>query len=105
MIAQVSLLRSASSPSTMVLYELGTTLSIERNAGRRFFIPYFGFTFGGLAHAELGNTAFFYPMFGLSVVWDKHLTASVEGGYHFPFANVDTLRGIRAQLSVRFSVW
>ena len=105
LIGQVSLLRSASSDATMVLYETGITLSFERNAGRRFFIPFFGFTLGGLAHAELRNTAFFYPMVGVNIVWDKHLTASLEGGYHIPFTRVDELRGFRAQLSVRFSVW
>ena len=102
---QASLLRSASSPSTLALFEGGLTLSFERNSSRRFAIPYFGFAFGGTLHDELGNAGYVYPMGGVHLFWHKNVVLDLQGGYHFPFESVDVLRGPRAQAVAQFSLW
>lgn len=102
---QASILDSKSSGSSLALYDVGFSLSLERNSSRRFLIPYFGATLGGTIHEELPNTAFAYPFGGLHLFWHHHLVLNAEGGYHFPFDAVDEMRGPRAQLSARFSLW
>jgi hypothetical protein len=102
---QASLLRSLGSEKTLALYDTGYTLSFERNSSRRFVIPYFGGTLGALSHAELGHSAYTYQFAGAHLVWHQNLIVSAEGGYQFPFSDVDVVRGPRAQFSAGFSMW
>lgn len=102
---QASLLRSLATEHTLALYDAGYTLSFERNSSRRFVIPYFGGTVGGLSHAELGDSAYTYQFAGAHLVWHQNLIVSAEGGYQFPFSDVDQVRGPRAQFSAGFSMW
>jgi hypothetical protein len=102
---QVSLLRSPSSGSTMALWEGGTTLSFERNAGRRFAIPYFGATLGAATHPELPDVGYTYPIVGVHAVYDPHLMIDLQGGYVLPFQDLDTMRGPRGECALRFSMW
>jgi len=103
--AQVSLLRSASSNAAMGLFEIGTTLSLERNSSRRWLIPFFGLSMGGLVHAELPDVAFTHAFAGLHVYWHHNVVIDLSGGYSFPFSELDVLSGPRAQATVRFSMW
>jgi len=102
---QASLLRSASSPASMALFEGGMSLSIERNASRRWLIPFFGFTLGYATHAELPNTGFVHGLAGLHVYWHPNATIDLSGGYQLPFTSLDEMRGPRALASMRFSLW
>jgi len=102
---QASLLRSESSSSTMSLFEGGTTLSFERNSSRGFMIPYFGATVGALHHAELPDAGYGFPMLGLHAIYNPHVMIDLEGGYVFPFSDLDTLRGPRGDMVARFSMW
>lgn len=102
---EASILDSQSSSSSLALYDVGFSLSLEKNASRRYLIPYFGASLGGTIHEELPNTAFAYPFGGVHLWWHHHLVLNAEGGYHFPFSAVDELRGPRAQISARFSMW
>ena len=102
---QAALLTSPNSKGTLALFEVGATASFERNSSRRWLIPYFGATFGGLSQSELGTSAYAYPMGGVHFYWHHNLMIDGEGGYHFPFSDVDKVRGPRAALSVRFSLW
>jgi len=102
---QASLLRSLASERTLALYDAGYTLSFERNSSRRFVIPYFGGTLGALSHAELGHSAYTYQFAGAHLLWHENLIVSAEGGYQFPFSDVDVVRGPRAQFSAGFSMW
>lgn len=104
-IAQVSLLKSADANGTMALFELGATASLERNSSRRWMIPYFGGTIGGMTQSDLGTSAYAYTMGGVHLYWHHNLMVDAEGGYHFPFQDIDHLKGPRAQLSTRFSLW
>jgi hypothetical protein len=100
-----SLLQSSRVPGTMGLFDVGVTASLERNSSRRFLIPYYGATMGVLTQAQLPTTGYVYPLAGVHLYWHHNLMVDAEGGYHFPFQNIDTLRGPRAQLSARFSLW
>lgn len=100
-----SMLESGSSDAAMAIYDAGFSLSFERNASRRFLIPYFGTSFGGTIHRDLPNTAFAYPFAGIHFYWHHNLVLDGEGGYHFPFASIDEMSGPRAQMTARFSMW
>ncbi len=100
-----SLLRSGSSENSMALFEGGTTLSFERNSSRYFAIPYFGFAFGGALHEGLPDAGYVYTLGGLHVFWHENFMADLQGGYHFPFREVDMMRGPRVQAVIRFSMW
>lgn len=102
---QVSLLRSSSSNAAMGLFELGTTLSLEKNSSRRWLIPFFGLSLGGLVHADLPDAAYTHAFAGLHVFWHHNLMVDLSGGYHFPFGELDVLSGPRMQGTVRFSMW
>jgi hypothetical protein len=105
MILGASLLRSPRSTGTMAIFEVGATASFERNSSRRWMIPYFGGTFGALTQSELGTSAYMYPLVGGHLYWHENLMIDVQGGYHFPFEDVDRLRGPRGELSMRVSMW
>jgi hypothetical protein len=102
---QAALLQSVRSKGALALYEAGATASFERNASRRWLIPYFGATMGGMTQADLGTSVYAYPMGGLHLYWHRNLMLDAEGGYHFPFEDVDRTRGPRAQVTARFSLW
>ena len=100
-----SFLQSPHVAGTMALFDVGATASLERNSSRRFLIPYFGATAGVLTQAQLPSAGYVYPLAGVHLYWHHNLMVDAEGGYHFPFLYIDTLRGPRAQLSARFSLW
>lgn len=102
---EASILSSRSSDSSLAIYDVGFSLSFERNSSRRFLIPYFGTSLGGTIHQDLPAAAFAFPFGGLHLYWHENLVLNAEGGYHFPFSNVDEMRGPRAQLTARFSMW
>lgn len=100
-----SILSSRGSQYVMAIYEAGFALSLERNSSRNWLIPYFGTNLGGTSQKELPPAAFTYPFGGVHLYWHQNLVFDLEGGYHFPFADVDLLRGPRAQANLRFSMW
>lgn len=102
---QASILQSASSPGSMALYDAGFSLSFERNASRRVGVPYFGAAVGGASHTKLPNSGYAYPHAGAHLYWHHHLVLNAEGGYHFPFSDIDQMRGPRGELTARFSMW
>lgn len=103
--AEVALLQSSRSDSVLALWDVGLSLSLERNSNRRWMIPYFGATMGAISHESLPDSAFTYPFAGAHLYWHHHLVLNAEGGYHFPFSHVDEVRGPRAQLTARVSMW
>ena len=47
---QASILEPPESASSLAIYDLGFSLSLEKNASRRFLVPFFGATVGGTIH-------------------------------------------------------
>lgn len=105
MFLQVAMLQSPSVQGAMTLFEAGGTASFERNSSRRWLIPYFGGTVGGMTQRQIGTAAYVYPLAGVHLYWHRNLMVDAEGGYHFPFTDVDSARGPRSQLTARFSLW
>jgi hypothetical protein len=102
---QASLLGSPASEHVLGIYEGGMTLALERNANRKFLIPYFGFTTGGMYQTGFLSSAFVQPVAGLHVLWTPTVVIEASGGYMFPFVNADDNRGFRAQATVRVNLW
>ncbi len=102
---QASLLQSPESEHVMGIYEGGMTLAFERNANRRFAIPYFGFTSGGIIQTGAKDSGFIQPIAGMHLFWNPNVVVDVSGGYVFPFVNADDLRGFRGQASLRIHLW
>jgi hypothetical protein len=106
---EAAILQSSSQSSSLALYDFGFSLSLERNASRNWLIPYFGSNVGGTvqgtSQGRLPNTGFVYPFLGVHLFWHQNLVFDAEGGYHFPFESIDLVRGPRAQLTARFSMW
>jgi hypothetical protein len=102
---QASLLQSPSSKHTLGIYEGGMTLSFEKNPKRRFMIPYFGFTTGGMFADDLPKTGFVQPLAGIHLYAHPNVVADLQGGYVFPTDEVDRLHGFRAQASIRVHAW
>lgn len=102
---QASLLQSPSSKHTLGIYEGGVTLSFERNPKRRFLIPYFGFTTGGMFANDMPRSGFIQPLGGLHLYTHPNVVADAQAGYVFPTDDVDRLQGVRAQISIRFHAW
>ena len=98
-------LQSAKSSGTLALFEGGINASLERNSSRRYLIPYFGGSIGGLTQPELGTSGYVYPFAGMHLYHHRNLMVDAEGGYHFPFEDIDRVKGARANLSARFSLW
>ena len=89
----------------MFMFRGGANLSFERNASRSWLIPYFGFSFGALQEKTIERRAFGEGLLGIHALYTPRFTIDIEGGYLFPFSDVDLLAGFRSQLTVSFSLW
>jgi hypothetical protein len=108
LIFDVSLLDSTddADSGSMLMWRLGAQLSFERNASRTLFIPFFGATFGGISHDTVADDAgFFLGSLGVHALFFKNVVLTLEGGYLFPFSQVDELAGWQANAAVNFTLW
>lgn len=102
----ISALRSSEDDlGTMILYRGGVQVSVERNAGRRFLIPYVTSNLGGLTTDGLGTRGFVDAGAGVYLYHQRATIIDLEGAYLFPFSDPDELGGLRAQLAVSVSLW
>ena len=102
---QAALLKSNTEAHALALFEAGGTFTFERNPARRFLLPYFGGVVGWLEQQRLGSSAYLEPLAGVHLYWHPNFMLAVTAGYLFPFRNLDALRGVRADLTLRFSLW
>ncbi|MHC1706598.1 MAG: hypothetical protein AB9842_03635 [Bacteroidales bacterium] len=91
--------------SDLFSYSLGLSLSIEKNPGRVFLVPYFGLEFGGLSQRKWGTTAQFTPTVGIHLISQKNLFINFQGGYIYPVSNFDLLKGWIFQSGINFALW
>jgi len=89
----------------LLLYRFASVVSLEGNASRRFFIPYFGGALGALWETDLGNRALADAALGLYFVYTRNFVLDAQGGVVIPFTAVDTLLGPKAQLTASFALW
>jgi len=90
---------------TVALYRFGGLVSFEGNASRRFLIPFFSGSLGGLYDSVLQGAGTGDASLGLFFVHTRHFVLDGEGGCVFPFVNVAALIGPRAQLTASFALW
>jgi hypothetical protein len=96
---------AGSAERTEALYRFGGLVSFEGNASRRFLIPYFSGSVGGLYDSVLGGAGAGDASLGLFFVHTRWFVLDGEGGCVFPFVNVAALIGPRAQLTASFALW
>jgi hypothetical protein len=102
--AQFSVLDTSGVDRHLFLLRAGATLSLERNAARRWLIPYYGFAVGAMRES-LGTRGFVEATLGAYVLHSRHVVVSVDGGYLLPFSEIDELAGIRMQLTLTIIPW
>jgi hypothetical protein len=88
-----------------VLWELGAVTSLEKNASRRWLIPYFGPSFGGIVPSFADHTLFVNATAGAYLYHLPSFSVDAEGSYALSLTRSDQLSGPRAQLTVSFSLW
>lgn len=102
----IGMLRSPEAGSgTMVMYRGGAAVSFERNASRRWLIPYFGANVGGLWTRDTGTRGFVDAGGGVYVYYGRGFVVDVETSWLIPFADADELAGLRTQLALSFALW
>lgn len=102
----IGILRSGDEDiGSMVMYRGGAQVSIERNAARRWLIPYVATDLGGLWTDALGSRAFVDAGLGVYLLHRRSLILDLEATYLLPFADVDDVAGVRGQLSLSVALW
>lgn len=89
----------------MVMFRGGANVSFERNASRSWLIPFFGFGVGSLREQSIGMHGFAEGLLGIHALYMPNFILDIEGGYVFPFSDVDLLAGFRTQLTASFALW
>ena len=90
---------------TMAMYRGGAQVSLERNASRRWLIPYFDADLGGLWTRATGSRGFVDGGFGLYVFHRRGTIVDLELDGLLPFTDPSKLGGVRSQLAVSFALW
>lgn len=103
--AATAILRAPGDAHALGLFEAGMTLSFEMAPRREILVPFWGFSFGSVAHSELPGGGYFQGRLGLHLLFVKNVVADLGAGYHYPFQDIDTMRGPRAQLTLRSALW
>lgn len=102
----VSVLVSERDTSRLAVpFRLGTALSFEQHASRRFLIPYFAADFGGLYESVLHTRMFVDAGLGLYLVHTRTVNVELEGTYLIPFSAVSELHGPKLVATATFAVF
>ena len=96
---------SAVDPAFMPL--LGFDLSLEKNPGRRWLIPYFGMDGGAVFQKQTGTLGLMTAFLGLHLWSGRNVEIGLEGGCLLPFTSeqFSQLIGFRGRLSADLSFW
>jgi hypothetical protein len=104
--ADIGLLTSSAMNSeTMVMYRTGAQVGFERNASRKFLIPYFAFDLGGLRTESLGRRWFVDGGIGVYLVHKRSVIVDLEVAGVLPFKDPGTLSGVTTRLALSFALW
>ena len=102
----IGLLRaSEDGAGSMVMYRGGAQVAFERNASRRWLIPYATANLGGLWTEATRGRGFVDGGAGVYLVHRRGLIVDLEATYLLPFAEPDELSGFRTQLAVSVALW
>jgi hypothetical protein len=89
----------------MMMYRGGAAVSFERNASRRWLIPYFGANVGGLWTEDTGTRGFVDAGGGVYLYYGRGFVVDLESSWLFPFGSPGQFAGARAQLAVSLALW
>lgn len=95
----------STAPKTAWVWDLGATLSFEKNPSRRFLVPYYAVHLGGQQVAGLGHRMFVDGRLGLYLVHVGAFSLDASGGYLLPFTDAASRAGVRAALSATIGWW
>ncbi|MCC6213319.1 MAG: hypothetical protein IT376_00485 [Polyangiaceae bacterium] len=86
---------------------LALDLSFERNPQRSWLLPAFGLAAGWVLPSGGRSTGMVTPHVALHLYTSTNLFVTATGGYLLPFStsSFDERRGVRASLSVDYSMW
>lgn len=89
----------------MVPFRIGTALSFETRATRKFLVPYFAVDVGGIYESDLKTRMFADAGLGLYLLHTRTVSIDFEGTYVLPFSAVKELHGPKMQLTATFAVF
>ena len=87
------------------IYGTGVDMSFERAPKRKFLLPYFGLSLGWINQERIETRFFLNPELGLWLYADKNIFVNAKCGYMLPTTKTEEFQGLRACLSVNFSMW
>ena len=87
------------------IYGTGVDLSFERNPKRKWLLPYFGAFFGWMNQSDIGYNITFAPRVGIWLYADEYLFVNAGASYLLPTKTFEEYQGLKATLSVNFSLW
>lgn len=96
---------SAAGAGTMAMYRGGAQLSIERNAARRWLIPYVAVDVGGLWTDATHGRGFVDGGLGVYLWHQRTVIVDVETTYLLPFSHPADVSGFRTQLALSVALW
>jgi hypothetical protein len=99
-----ALASTAADAGTMAMYRGGIELSIERNAARRYLIPYIATDIGGLWTKATTTRGFVDAGAGAYLVHRRTFVIALEATYMFAFRD-SNISGLHAQLAVSAALW
>jgi hypothetical protein len=86
-------------------YHAGFSLSFEHNPERRWLIPLYGVTFGGLLHEDFGHPFAVTPRAGAYLYAAPGVSASASAGYTLVPSRFEELSGLNVSLRLDLNVW
>ncbi len=108
-VLNLEVLRPTRQSGAALQTSLGVDLSIERNPGRSFLVPFYGLDLGVLVHRSLESSAVAHatPLVGVHLFSSRNVFLTASAGYMLPLSGryFDELRAVRAALSADLSLW
>ncbi len=86
---------------------LGFDLSLEKDPGRRFLIPFFGLEGGALFQKQITTLGFMTPFAGVLLWSGRNFEVALKAGYMLPFTSEQfgQVAGLRTRLTADLSFW
>jgi hypothetical protein len=90
---------------TLLSYNAGVDLSMERGTARRWGLPYYGVEVGGLRSEDVESPLRVSPHVGMWLYSDDTLALQVSCGYAYAFMKSEAWSGTNCASTVHWSTW
>jgi len=101
----VGMMRDVDGDASLVMYRGGAVVSFEKNASRRFLLPFFVADVGGTWTEATGTTGFVDGGVGLYLYYGRSVMIDLSGTWTLPFSRVDAMAGPQARSALSFALW